>query len=133
MRQALSDGGPDAAAKALADLVDRFGSDRVSIELTHHGQPLDDERNVALAALAPRFKVSVVATTGAHFAAPSRPGWRWPWARSGPAIPGRGRRLAGPLGGSHLRSGRRWPAVRVVPEAVTAASGLPSSARSGWR
>jgi error-prone DNA polymerase len=39
VRQAFSEGGPDAAARALADLVDRFGSDRVSIELTHHGQP----------------------------------------------------------------------------------------------
>src|SRR6201987_5353106 len=31
VRQALSTGGPDAAGKALADLVDRFGADRVSI------------------------------------------------------------------------------------------------------
>ena len=58
--------------QALADLVDRFGRDRVSIELTHHGHPLDDERNAALAALAPRFGVGIVATTGAHFAEPSR-------------------------------------------------------------
>ncbi len=46
--------------------------DRVSIELTHHGHPRDDERNAALAALAPRFGVGVVATTAAHFAEPSR-------------------------------------------------------------
>ncbi|WP_139334280.1 PHP domain-containing protein, partial [Mycobacterium avium] len=72
VRQALSEGGPDEAARALADLVDRFGAARVSIELTRHGQPLDDERNAALAALAPRFGVGVVATTGAHFAGPSR-------------------------------------------------------------
>ena len=72
VRQALSDGGPEAAEKALADLVDRFGSDRVSIELTHHGHPLDDERNAALAELAPRFGLGVVATTAAHFAEPSR-------------------------------------------------------------
>src|SRR6478672_152672 len=82
VRQALSSGGPAAAEKALADVVDRFGSDRVSIELTHHGHPLDDERNTALAELAPRFGldcrrrggsgVGVVATTAAHFAEPSR-------------------------------------------------------------
>ena len=72
VRQALSDGGPEAAEKALADLVDRFGRDRVSIELTHHGHPLDDERNAALAELAPRFGLGVVATTAAHFAEPSR-------------------------------------------------------------
>src|ERR687894_413806 len=31
VRQALSTGGPEAAAAALADLVDRFGHDRVSV------------------------------------------------------------------------------------------------------
>ncbi len=72
VRQALSDGGQEAAEKALTDLVDRFGSDRVSIELTHHGHPLDDERNAALAELAPRFGLGVVATTAAHFAEPTR-------------------------------------------------------------
>src|SRR6201990_561385 len=63
VRQALSGGGPEAAEKALADLVDRFGRDRVSIELTHHGHPLDAERNAALAGLAPRFGLGFVATT----------------------------------------------------------------------
>ncbi|KCL54469.1 DNA polymerase III alpha subunit DnaE2, partial [Mycobacterium tuberculosis TB_RSA169] len=72
VRQALSQGGPAAAQRALADLVDRFTPSRVSIELTHHGHPLDDERNAALAGLAPRFGVGIVATTGAHFADPSR-------------------------------------------------------------
>ncbi|PRC55283.1 hypothetical protein C6A85_44465, partial [Mycobacterium sp. ITM-2017-0098] len=67
-----SAGGPEAAAAALADLVDRFGRDRVTVELTHHGHPLDDERNAAPAALAPRFGLDVVATTAAHFAEPSR-------------------------------------------------------------
>src|SRR6202000_2811177 len=52
LRHALSSGGPEAAERALADLVDRFGAARVSVELTRHGQPLDDERNAALAALA---------------------------------------------------------------------------------
>src|SRR5437879_2377984 len=72
VRQALSTGGPEAAKRALADLVDRFTAERISVELTHHGQPLDDERNAALAELAPYFGVGVVATTGAHFAGPSR-------------------------------------------------------------
>src|SRR5260370_895565 len=72
VRRALSTGGPEAASKALADLVDRFGADRVSIELTHHGHPLDDERNAALAELAPKFGLGLVATTSAHFAEPSR-------------------------------------------------------------
>ena len=72
VRQALSAGGPEAAGTALADLVDRFGADRVTVELTQHGHPRDDEANAALAALAPRFGLGVVATTAAHFAEPSR-------------------------------------------------------------
>src|SRR6201988_2150620 len=106
VRQALSDGGPDAAQRALADLVDRFTAARVSIELTHHGQPLDDERNAALAALAPRFGVGVVATTGAHFAHPSRSRLAMAMGaiRARQSLDSAAGRLA-PLGGSHLRSG----------------------------
>ncbi|MDT5205169.1 MAG: error-prone polymerase, partial [Mycobacterium sp.] len=48
VRSALATGGPDAAAAALADLVDRFGSDRVSVELTHHGCPVDDDINAEM-------------------------------------------------------------------------------------
>jgi error-prone DNA polymerase len=126
LRQAFSDGGPEAAAAALADLVDRFGADRVSVELTHHGHPGDDERNVALAQLAPRFGVDVVATTGAHFAAPSR-------GRLAAAMAAiRARQsldsAAGwldPMGGAHLRSGAEM-ARRFGwhPQAVTAAAVL---------
>jgi error-prone DNA polymerase len=106
VRQALSSGGPDAAERALADLVDRFGAARVSIELTHHGQPLDDERNAALAALAPRFGVGVVATTGAHFAGPSRRRLAMAMGaiRARESLDCAAGWLA-PLGGSHLRSG----------------------------
>jgi error-prone DNA polymerase len=106
VRQALSDEGPDAAARALADLVDRFGAGRVSIELTHHGQPRDDERNAALAALAPRFGVGVVATTGAHFAHPSRRRLAMAMGaiRARQSLEAAAGWLA-PLGGSHLRSG----------------------------
>ncbi len=126
VRQALSTGGPDAAAAALADLVDRFGRDRVSVELTHHGHPLDDERNAALAELAPRFGLGVVATTAAHFAEPAR--GRLAMAMG--AI--RARRsmddAAGylaPLGGSHLRSGDEMAQMFAhCPEVVTAAADL---------
>ncbi len=109
VRQALSEGGPEAAAKALADLVDRFGRDRVSIELTHHGHPRDDERNAALAELAPRFGldcrrrggsgVGVVATTAAHFAAAvARSAGHGHGSDPGPALDGRGGRLPGAAG-----------------------------------
>src|SRR5215475_8168800 len=126
VRQALSKGGPEAAATALADLVDRFGADRVTIELTHHGHPLDSERNAALAELAPRFGLGVVATTGAHFAAPSR--GRLAMAMGAIRARNSVDEAAGylaPLGGSHLRSGDEMARVFAHrPEVVTAAADL---------
>jgi error-prone DNA polymerase len=126
VRQALSDGGPQAAERALAELVDRFGADRVSIELTHHGQPLDDERNAALAGLAPRFGVGVVATTGAHFAHPSRSRLAMAMGaiRARQSLDNAAGWLA-PLAGSHLRSGEEMARLFAQrPEAVTAAAEL---------
>lgn len=126
VRQALSKGGPEAAAAALAELVDRFGAKRVSVELTHHGHPLDDERNAALAALAPRFGVGVVATTGAHFADPSRARLAMAMGaiRARQSLDSAAGWLA-PLGGSHLRSGAEMARLfSWCPEAVTAAAEL---------
>ena len=126
VRQALSSGGTDAAAVALADLVDRFGTDRVSVELTHHGDPFDDERNAALAGLASRFGVGVVATTAAHFAGPSRGRLAMAMAavRARQSLDDAAGWLA-PRGGAHLRSGDEM--VRLFaqcPEIVTAAADL---------
>ncbi|WP_054815717.1 error-prone DNA polymerase [Nocardia arizonensis] len=92
--------------RALGELVERFGSDRIAVELTHHGIPQDDERNAHLIALAERFALPAVATTGAHFAGPGR-------RRRAAALAAiRARRslddIAGwlaPAGGAHLRSG----------------------------
>ncbi|MGD1240810.1 error-prone DNA polymerase [Mycobacterium seoulense] len=126
LRQALSGGGPDAAQRALADLVDRFGVGRVSVELTHHGHPFDDERNAALAALAPRFGVGVVATTGAHFAGPSRGRLAMAMGaiRARQSLDSAAGWLA-PLGGAHLRSGDEMARMFAwCPEAVTAAAEL---------
>jgi error-prone DNA polymerase len=126
VRQALFNGGPDAAARKLADLVDRFTAARVSIELTHHGQPLDDERNAALAGLAPRFGVGVVATTAAHFAHPSRGRLAMAMGaiRARQSLDVAAGWLA-PLGGSHLRSGEEMARLFAQrPEAVTAAAAL---------
>ncbi|ORW94704.1 DNA polymerase [Mycobacterium sp. IEC1808] len=130
VRQALYQGGPDAAERALADLVDRFGAHRVSVELTRHGHPLDDERNAALAGIAPRFGVGVVATTGAHFARPSRGRLAMAMGaiRARESLDSAAGWLA-PLGGSHLRSGEEM--ARLFghmpfggPDAVTAAAEL---------
>jgi error-prone DNA polymerase len=126
VRQALSESGPDAAAAALADLVDRFGADRVSVELTSHGHPGDDERNATLAQLAPRFGLGLIATTGAHFAEPSR--GRLAMAMG--AIRARqsldeGAGWLAPLGGAHLRSGDEMARMFAHrPEVVTAAAEL---------
>ncbi|MET0898771.1 MAG: error-prone DNA polymerase [Mycobacterium sp.] len=126
VRQALSTGGLDAAAAALADLVDRFGADRVSVELTCHGHPLDDERNAMMATLAPRFGVGLIATTGAHFAEPAR--GRLAMAMG--AIRARqsldeGAGWLAPLGGAHLRSGDEMARMFAQrPEVVTAAAQL---------
>ncbi|MGE2692187.1 error-prone DNA polymerase [Mycolicibacterium pulveris] len=126
VRQALGAGGPEAAADALADLVDRFGQRRVSVELTHHGDPVDDERNAMLAELAPRFGLDVVATTGAHFAEPSR--GRLAMAMGAIRARHSMDEAAGylaPLGGSHLRSGEEMARLFAgCPEAVTAAADL---------
>ncbi|OBF01358.1 error-prone DNA polymerase [Mycobacterium sp. 852002-10029_SCH5224772] len=137
VRQALSAGGPGAAEWALADLVDRFGAGRVSVELTHHGQPLDDERNAALAALAPRFGVGVVATTGAHFAGPSRRRLAMAMGaiRARESLDGAAGWLA-PLGGSHLRSGEEMARLFAqvplgVPDVVTAAAELAEQCAFG--
>lgn len=124
VQQAYTAGGPEAAARALADLVDRFGADRVSVELTHHGHPLDGERNTVLAALAPRFGVDVVATTGAHFAVPSRGRLAMAMAaiRARNSMDDAAGYLA-PLGGAHLRSGEEMARL-FGTEIVTAAADL---------
>ena len=126
VRSALASGGPDAASAALADLVDRFGSDRVSVELTHHGCPVDDDINTEMALLAERFGLSRVATTGAHFAAPSRRRLAMAMGaiRARQSLDEAAGWLA-PLGGSHLRSGEEMARLFAQhPDAVTAAAEL---------
>src|SRR5580693_386291 len=126
VRSALAAGGPDAAVAALADLVDRFGAGRVSVELTHHGHPLDDEINAELAELAMRFGLPCVATTGAHFAAPSRRRLAMAMGaiRARQSLDEAAGWLA-PLGGSHLRSGEEMARLFAQrPEVVTAAAEL---------
>lgn len=124
VRQALTRGGPEAAEAALADLVDRFGADRVSVELTHHGHPLDDERNTVLTGLASRFGLGLIATTGAHFAVPERGRLAMAMAaiRARNSMDDAAGWLA-PLGGAHLRSGEEMARV-FGTEIVSAAADL---------
>ncbi|MDT7735333.1 MAG: error-prone polymerase, partial [Mycobacterium sp.] len=126
VRSALATGGADAASAALADLVDRFGADRVSVELTHHGCPVDDDVNAEMFQLAQRFGLTSVATTGAHFAAPSRRQLAMAMGaiRAKQSLDEAAGWLA-PLGGSHLRSGEEMAEVFAQhPDAVTAAADL---------
>jgi error-prone DNA polymerase len=69
---ALIHNGPAAATRELQRLVECFGRDNVAVELWDHGDPLDSARNDALAELAVKHGVDLVATTNAHYATPSR-------------------------------------------------------------
>src|SRR6478735_5995125 len=69
---ALVRDGPSAARAALDRLVVAFGRDRVLVELWDHGDPLDRHRNDALATLAGRVGVDVVATNNVHYATPAQ-------------------------------------------------------------
>ncbi len=114
---ALERHGPAAAARELDALIATFGRHNVAVELCDHGDPLDSARNDALAQLAIRAGVDVVATTNAHYATPA--GRRLATAMA--AV--RARRSLDDLdpwlpacAGAHLRSGdeqarrfARWP------------------------
>lgn len=126
VRRALAAGGSAAAAEALAELVDRFGADRVSIELNRHGHPGDDERNAELAALAPKFGVGVIAATGAHFATPDsgRLAMAMAAVRARKSLDDAAGWLD-PVGGAHLRSGEEMARLFAhCPQVMTAAAEL---------
>lgn len=63
---------PPEAERALGELAERFGHDDVFVELTRHGDPLDDRRCDALAGLASRAGLPLVATNNVHYASPDR-------------------------------------------------------------
>ncbi|MGP4113475.1 error-prone DNA polymerase [Streptomyces sp. 4N509B] len=71
VRAALAADGPRAAEAELRRLVDAFGRDHVHVELIDHRQPLDDAHNDALATLARRVGVGVVASNNVHHARPA--------------------------------------------------------------
>ncbi|HVX17708.1 MAG TPA: error-prone DNA polymerase [Acidimicrobiales bacterium] len=116
---ALVDAGPSAAARELQRLLAAFGPANVAVELWDHGDPLDSARNDALAELAVRAGLPLVATNNVHYAVPTR-------RRLATALAAvRARRSLEevdpwlPAGaGAHLRSGAeqarrfaRWPGV----------------------
>ncbi|MFD3706307.1 error-prone DNA polymerase [Nocardia sp. NPDC058658] len=114
------------AEVALRDLIERFGVDRVSVELTHHGIATDDERNALLVALADRLGVPVLATTGAHFASPAqrRRAMALAAIRARSSLDEMAGWLA-PTGGAHLRSGAEMAQLFAeYPHAVANAAEL---------
>ena len=126
VRQALREGDAQAEA-ALRDLVERFGPDRVTVELTRHGTATDDERNARLVALADRVGLPIIATTAAHFAAPrqGRLAMALAAVRARRSLDGMDGWLA-PAGGAHLRSGAEMARLysacpQAVPNAVALA------------
>lgn len=126
VRRALASGGSVAAEAALADLVGRFGADRVSIEISRHGHPDEDDHNAELSALAPRFGVGVIATTAAHFATPEsgRLAMAMAAVRARKSLDDAAGWLE-PVGGAHLRSGDEMARLfSHCPEVVTAAAEL---------
>ena len=69
---ALLERGPAAAARELHTLVDAFGRDNVAVELWDHGDPVDSVRNDALATIAARANIDIVATNNVHYATQAR-------------------------------------------------------------
>ncbi len=103
---ALIDQGPAAAAQELHRLTDAFGRENVAVEVWDHGDPVDSFRNDALAAIAARAGVEIVATNNVHYATRERR----PLATAMAAV--RARRSLDDLDGwlppaatAHLRSG----------------------------
>ncbi|NLD76707.1 MAG: error-prone DNA polymerase [Acidimicrobiales bacterium] len=72
LASALHLDGPAAAGRSLDLLTDAFGADAVHVELWDHGDPLDAPRNDALAQIALRRGVGLVATNNVHYAVPAR-------------------------------------------------------------
>jgi error-prone DNA polymerase len=68
---ALVGAGPVAASRELDRLVERFGPESVVVELFDHDDPLDSARNDALAVLAVRRGLGIVATNVVHHARPA--------------------------------------------------------------
>jgi error-prone DNA polymerase len=70
--RALVEHGPAMAQHELGRLTDVFGPANIAVELWDHGDPLDSARNDALADLATRSGVDVVATNNVHYATVAR-------------------------------------------------------------
>jgi error-prone DNA polymerase len=136
VRRALESDGSPAAARELDRLTDLFGRDNVVVELFDHGDPRASSLNDALADLAARARLPVIATNNVHFAGPET----YPLASALAAI--RARRSLDEMdgwlpasAGAHLRSGAEMAArfsrySGAVERTVDIAADLSFSLRS---
>ncbi|MBG6179162.1 error-prone DNA polymerase [Arthrobacter sp. CAN_A1] len=72
VRQALMRDGERGARSAVGQLVEMFGRDNVAVELSDQGNPLDSAVNDALATVAARLRLPVIATNNVHYASPAQ-------------------------------------------------------------
>ncbi|UAJ81540.1 error-prone DNA polymerase [Leifsonia sp. ZF2019] len=111
VRLALAERGERAAEHEAARLAELFGRDNVLVELIDQGNPHDTTDNDALARIADRLGLPVVATNNVHYASPAQ----YPLATAISAV--RARRSLDEMDGwlpasaaAHLRSGREMAA-----------------------
>ncbi|MFF1878889.1 error-prone DNA polymerase [Leifsonia sp. NPDC058230] len=111
VRLALANDGETAAEREVKRLADLFGRESVLVELIDHGNPRDTTDNDALARIAGRLGMPVVATNNVHYASPAQ----YPLASALSAV--RARRSLDEMDGwlpasdaAHLRSGREMAA-----------------------
>ncbi|MHA7294137.1 error-prone DNA polymerase [Arthrobacter sp. HLT1-21] len=72
VRRALMRDGERGARSAVGHLVELFGQDNVAVELSDQGNPMDSAFNDALAAVAARLRLPVIATNNVHYASPAQ-------------------------------------------------------------
>ncbi|HVX43427.1 MAG TPA: PHP domain-containing protein, partial [Mycobacteriales bacterium] len=70
IRHGITETGLREAETQLRRLVEAFGPEAVHVELVDHDQPMDDDRNDALAHLAGKLGLPTVATNNVHYAHP---------------------------------------------------------------
>ena len=111
VRLALAEHGERAAEREVARLAELFGRDNVLVELIDQGGPRNTTDNDALARIAGRLGLPVVATNNVHYATPAQ----YPLATAVSAV--RARRSLDEMDGwlpasaaAHLRSGREMAA-----------------------
>jgi error-prone DNA polymerase len=117
--QLLCGGNAQEAGRRLSRLREAFG-DRCHVELVRHGAPGDRERSRAMAQLAKRLGIPVVATNAVHFHSPVRKRLHdlLRCIQAGCSLAEAGRRLL-PNSEAHLKSAERMSRLFAdLPEAI---------------